>query len=331
MTATDASSEPGGDRESETDVDERVPPDAGTDHPDWYEWNHDSATVNGVDLHYVEEGDPSDPLVLFLHGFPEFWYAWRHQLPALAEGGYHAVAPDMRGYNESEKPTDVEDYRIEELVGDVAGLVEHFGAEEAVVVGHDWGGVVAWETAIRRPDVVGKLCVMNAPHMGAYFREVRNNLGQLRKSWYTFFFQLPVFPERMFSSDDYAGVAAPLRQDPLDPEDAFSEEDVERYKDAAAKRGALTATINYYRAPGSFGDPLTLLKGLVPLFKRDTTVDVPTLVCWGERDAYLSSGLADLDPWVGDLRVTRYPDASHWIQAEVPEQVNARLVEFLAE
>lgn len=297
-------------------------------HPEWHEWDRDRARVDGVDIHYVAEGDPGDQLVLFLHGFPEFWYAWRHQLPALAEAGYHAVAPDLRGYNESSKPGNVEDYAVERLVDDVAALVEQFGHGDAVIVGHDWGGIVAWETAIRRPDVLGKLAVLNAPHPGAYLRGLRRNPTQLRKSWYAFFFQLPWLPERVLARNDYASLDGMLRGT---APDAFSEADVERYKDALAKRGALTAALNYYRAGGSFGDPATLLRELVPAFARNTTIEsVPTLVLWGERDAALEPGLADVAPWVRDLRVERFPEASHWIQADVPEAVNEELLAFVA-
>jgi len=296
------------------------------DHPNWHEWDRDMTRVNGVDVHYVAAGDPDDPLVLLLHGFPEFWYAWRHQLPALADAGYHVVAPDLRGYNESGKPSGTEQYRVDRLVDDVVALVSDFGHDDAAVVAHDWGGIVGWETAIRCPEVVRRLAVLNAPHPGAYLRELRRGREQWMRSWYAFLFQLPTVPEWMLSRNDYESLEGILRGS---APDAFSREDVERYKVATAKRGALTAALNYYRAGGSFGDPLTLLKRLVPSLGRDTSVDVPTLVLWGERDTALVPELADVERWVDDLRVERYPEVSHWIQAEIPEAVNEELAGFL--
>ncbi len=208
------------------------------------ELTHDDAVVNGVRLHYVESGN--GPLVLLLHGFPEFWYSWREQIPALAAAGYHVVAPDMRGYNASEKPHGVDAYRTDELVADVTGLIDHFGEENAHVVGHDWGGAVAWQVGIERPERVDKLAVLNAPHP-VRFREVLRTPSQLKRSWYMFFFQLPWLPERFLSARGYESIENIFRDSAKNPE-AFDEEDVRRYVEAAAQPGALTGSINYYRA-----------------------------------------------------------------------------------
>src|SRR5579884_3024966 len=158
-------------------------------------WTHRHASVNGVRLHYVEAG--RGPLVVLLHGFPEFWYSWRHQIPALAAAGFRVLAPDLRGYNESDKPPGVAAYGLERVAGDVAALVRHAGERRAAVVGHDWGGGIAWWLAMHRPDVVGRLAVLNAPHPAAFRRELRTP-GQLLRSWYVFFFQLPALPEWLF-------------------------------------------------------------------------------------------------------------------------------------
>src|SRR5262245_37404008 len=174
-------------------------------------WEHREAVVNGVRLHYVEAG--SGPLVVLLHGFPEFWYCWRHQLPALAAAGFRAVAVDLRGYNESDKPPGARSYRLGVLVEAVAGLIEHLGADRGGVVGHDWGGVVAWVLAMRRPERVERLVAINAPHPAAWLRE-RKDPAQLLRSWYTFFFQLPLLPEWVIQAGDFFLIERMLTREP---------------------------------------------------------------------------------------------------------------------
>ena len=282
------------------------------------DWVHRHAVVNGVRLHYVEYG--SGPLVVLLHGFPEFWYAWRHQIPAIAAAGYRVIALDQRGYNLSDKPKGVGHYRLEALLGDVLGIIRHAGEQRAVVAGHDWGGAIAWNFAMRHPEAVEKLIVLNAPHPQRFLDEI-TGFSQLRKSWYMLFFQLPWLPERLLRAGDYAGLANTLRTDPVHP-GAFDEADIAHYKQAISQPGALTATINYYRA----------LFRLNPFrYKHSITrIDIPTLLIWGEQDRYLGIRLTEgLEPWVPKLRLERIPDASHWVQAEVPERVNALIVEFL--
>jgi pimeloyl-ACP methyl ester carboxylesterase len=308
-------------------------------HPDDPEnWRHDTVRVNGIDLHYVTvDPDPGDvdhptgdpPLVVLLHGFPEFWYAWRHQLDPLAEAGYRVVAPDLRGYNHSSRPAGVDSYRPAQLVADVRGLVEALGHAQAAVVGHDWGGAVAWETAIREPDLVRQLVVLNAPHPEAYRRALLRSPEQLYKSWYVFLFQVPWLPERLLAADDYRAVEAMLT-DTVAPE-AFSKADVERYKDAMARSGSLSGAINYYRAIAREGASRQVRSLLPGVEARDATVRVPTLVVWGERDRALSTDLLDgLGQWVPDLRIERLPAASHWVQADAPDRVTALLLGFLS-
>jgi pimeloyl-ACP methyl ester carboxylesterase len=282
------------------------------------DWVHQVAVVNDVRLHYVEYGD--GPLVLLLHGFPEFWYAWRHQIPALAAAGYRVIALDQRGYNRSDKPKGVRHYRLDALLDDVLGIIRHAGEQSAVVVGHDWGGAIAWNFAMRHPQAVEKLIVLNAPHPQRFLEELLT-FSQLRKSWYMFLFQLPWLPEMLIRSGDYAGLAQTLRNEPVHP-GAFGEADVAHYKQAISQPGALTATINYYRA----------LFRTNPLQYRHSImrIDVPTLLIWGEQDRYLGLCLTEgLEPWVPKLRLERIPDASHWVQAEVPERINALMVNFL--
>jgi pimeloyl-ACP methyl ester carboxylesterase len=288
--------------------------------------HHRFAVVNGVCLHYVEAlPQPAAVkgkarLCLLLHGFPEFWYSWRHQLPALAAAGFRALAPDLRGYNESDKPGRVADYRLERLADDVAGLIAHAGESDAVVAGHDWGGGIAWYLPLRHPRLVRRLIVLNAPHPAAFLRELRTP-AQLARSWYMFFFQLPGLPEWALRAGDFALLERTLRTDPVRP-GAFTDEDVRRYKAALARPGALTAAVNYYRAA---------FLGFGRLRRQVRPVAVPTLLVWGERDRYLGPRLTEgLGPWVPNLRLVRLPDSSHWVQNDAPDEVNRLMLDFLA-
>jgi epoxide hydrolase 4 len=279
---------------------------------------HGYADLGDVRLHFVEAGQ--GPLVILLHGFPEFWYSWRHQIPALALAGYHVIAPDMRGYNRSDKPHGVRAYRGEVLTRDVARLIEGVGAKRAAVVGHDWGGGVAWQFAMRYPERLARLVILNAPHP-ARFVTAFCSWRQLRKSWYMFFFQLPWLPEASLRACNFAPLRHVMRTEPV-RSGAFSPAEIEQYVAAAAQPGALTATINYYRALFR-QNPVQALGSIRP-------IDAPTLVIWGERDPYLGSELAEpARSWVPNLRVERLPDASHWVQIDRPERTNQLLLDFL--
>jgi pimeloyl-ACP methyl ester carboxylesterase len=279
--------------------------------------------TGGVRLHCAEVGEASPdrlPVVL-LHGFPEFWYTWRRQMPALAEAGFHAVAPDLRGYNLSDKPPRVSDYRIELLAADVAAVVRRVagGRGRAHVVGHDWGGVVAWHLAMHHPDVVEKLVILNAPHPAAYLRELRRP-RQLVRSWYAFFFQVPRAPEALIRLRNFRSLRDLFRRGPARP-GAFNEGDIDRYVEAFSQPGALTAALNYYRAAFR-GGPAGVARSV-------RTIDIPTLLVWGERDRYLVPHLTrGLERWVTRLRVERLPGATHWVQHDDPETVNRLLLAF---
>lgn len=291
--------------------------------------SHEEAIVNGVRLHYVEAGE--GPLVVLLHGFPEHWHVWREQISALVDAGYRVVAPDMRGYNRSEKPHGVEAYRIGTLVEDVLALIERCGEGRATVVGHDWGGVIAWEVAARHPEVVDRLVVLNAPHPAVYRQELRSRRSDQRKrSSYALFFQLPWLPEALFRARGYRAIERLFREGPEDP-DAFDAEEIARYERACARPGAMTSMLNYYRAlfrghlrsvlPGRARPDETTIAGVI---------DRPTLLIWGMRDRALSPRLTEgLERWVPDLRVECLPGASHWVQADEPDRVNELLIEFL--
>lgn len=291
--------------------------------PPPYQVHHRFVRVNGVTLHYVD-AHPSTAdggkLCLLLHGFPEFWYSWRHQIPALAAAGFHVLAPDLRGYNLSDKPRGISAYRIDALLGDAIGLIESTGAKRASIAGHDWGGVIAWQLALHHPRVVEKLVILNAPHPAAYRRELRS-WRQLLKSWYVFFFQVPGLPEVLLGARDFDWLDRALRRQSVHPQ-AFGSEDVRRYKQALARPGALTATLNHYRA--------FVRHPTQSAARDDAAINVPVLLLWGERDSYLSPRLREgLDAWVPHLRVVRFPDASHWIQNDAPERVNRLMIDFL--
>ena len=285
-------------------------------------WTHHVGEVNGVRLHWVEQG--SGPLLVLLHGFPEFWWGWHRQLPALAAAGFRVAAPDMRGYNLSGKPKGAASYRVGILVQDVVALVRHLGEERAHLAGHDWGGVVAWRTAMRHPEVVDRLVIANAPHPSVFSRELRHP-RQFLRSWYAMFFQLPLLPEALFRANGYAVLERIFRRGPARA-GAFSDDDVRRYKEAAARPGALTAMLNYYR---SFARSLAR-RGEGGAAGPRRTIDRPTLVIWGERDTALSPhNLDGLERYVADLRVERIAEASHWVLADAPERVNRLMIDFL--
>lgn len=309
-------------------------PRAHPDDPD--HWHHETAFVNGIELHYVTvDPDPdavthptgTAPLVVLLHGFPEHWYAWRHQLDPLAAAGYRVVAPDLRGYNHSEQPDGVDSYRPAELVADIRGLIEHRGASRAALVGHDWGGLLAWECAIREPEMVAQLAVLNAPHPAQYREQLRSSPEQLARSWYVFAAQLPWVPDRLL----YAGrdrLVEGLATATVDPE-AFTTTDIERYREAIERSG-LTGPLNYYRAMARETIESELRAFVPGRTRRDEQIDVPTLVCWGEQDPALAVTLLEgIERWVPDNRVVRLPDASHWVQADAPDRVTSELRSFL--
>ena len=279
---------------------------------------HRYADLGDVRLHYVEAGE--GPLVLLLHGFPQFWYEWRHQIPALVEAGFRVVAPDMRGYNLSDKPPGVGAYRVQVLVRDMERLILACGEQTAAVVGHNWGAIVAWFAAMRYPERVGRLAILNVPHP-ARFMDGLLSPQQLLRSSYVFFFQIPWLPEEVIRAGNFTLLRSVLRRDPVRP-GALTAEDIERYTEAMARPGVLTATLNYYRA---------LLR-----HPRDTQallgrIEAPVLVIWGEKDRALSRWLADPPlPWVPNLlRVERLPEASHWVAEDRPREVNALLLDFL--
>ncbi|HET6763382.1 MAG TPA: alpha/beta hydrolase [Longimicrobiaceae bacterium] len=277
-------------------------------------WAHRDVRTNGIRLHAVEMG--RGPLVLLLHGFPECWYAWRHQLPRLARAGFHAVAPDLRGYNLSDRPGEMEAYRVHELAADVAGLVAALGHDRAALVGHDWGGVVAWAAAELHPERVDRLVIVNAPHPRGFRRALRHPSQALR-SWYAGFFQLPGLPEAMLAAGGFALLRRIFRSHPR-RRDAYTAADVEVYRQAWARPGALKAMLDYYRAVR------------LPSPRLTGRIAQPTLVVWGDRDRHLRRQMVgQMGRWVPNLHVRHLPDASHWVPAEEPELLATTIADFL--
>jgi pimeloyl-ACP methyl ester carboxylesterase len=275
------------------------------------------AEIGDVRLHYVEAGE--GPLIVLLHGFPEFWFSWRSQIGPLAAAGFRVVAPDMRGYNLSSRPAGVAAYDAGRLAADVRGLVRERGAESALLVGHDWGASVAWETAMSHPEVVERLVILNVPHSRRLLRGLRTP-RQLRKSWYFFFFQLPQLPERVARARRWWYFRHLLR----DARPAYTPQEIERYVEAWSQPGAAAAMINYYRAAFR-QSPKRAAARLRP-------IQAPTLVIWGQRDRFLGPELAEPDrDDVPNLdRVVRLPDASHWVHHDEAERVTQLLVDFFA-
>src|SRR5689334_3225663 len=238
--------------------------------------NEAYAELSEVRLHYVEEGE--GPLVVLLHGFPEAWFGWRFQIPALAQAGFRVVAPDLRGFNLSSKPDGVSPYQLDHVAFDIKELIESLGQEPACVAGHDWGAATTWELAMRHPEVVRRLAIMNFPHprRGA---GARTNPRQLVKSWYFGLFQLPWLPEHLLPRDDWAGLKQGFAKDAR--AGTFTPEDAARYVEAWEQPGARTSMLNYYRAA-------VRRRGA-----HITPIEAPTLVMWSDRDRYILAELAE--------------------------------------
>lgn len=288
---------------------------------------HKYVTANGLKFHYVSLGDPSKPLMLLLHGFPEFWFSWRHQLKAFSDN-YHVVAVDLRGYNETERPPRTCDYALPHLRQDVAELIPALGHSKAVLVGHDWGGAIAWAVAQRHPDLVTKLVVMNCPHTRVFQRTITSTWAQLMKSWYMFLFQLPWLPEFMLSRRDYGYFTAVFRGKKAGVRnlEAFPPEAVEAYKYVFSQPGASTGPINYIRCIFSSANSAPAERQIA---RRK--IETPTLLLWGDDDMFLERSMADgHGDFVTNLTVKHIPKCSHWVQQDVPDLVNEYVREFLA-
>jgi epoxide hydrolase 4 len=282
------------------------------------ELEHSYIETNGVKLHVVQAGPKSGVPVILLHGFPEFWYGWRKQIPALAEAGCRVIVPDQRGYNLSDKPKGVKNYDVYTLVDDILGLIDALEYEKVNLVGHDWGAIVAWTLANKYPERLHKLSIMNAPHPAVMKRFLLRDFEQMRRSWYVYLFQLPWIPEAWMKRDNWRGAASALRGDGRIH--TFTNEDIVKYKEAWSQPEAMTSMLNWYRAAVRYQLPIP----------KDPRIKVPTLMMWGMKDFALSHRMArpSMD-YVDEGNLILFPDATHWVQLDAAEEVNHYLVDFL--
>jgi pimeloyl-ACP methyl ester carboxylesterase len=285
-----------------------------------------SIPTNGIRLHAEAAGPQDGPLVILLHGFPEYWGGWLNQLGPLSQAGLRVVAPDQRGYNLSDKPREVSAYRIDQLTLDVLGIMDYFGRDKACVVGHDWGAAVAWYTASQHPQRVEKLAILNVPHQAAMNRALTKPLWrQLRKSWYIFAFQTPRLPEWAFRRQHYRPMLAAILRSARP--NAFSPDEQKRLVEAWSQPSAITGGINWYRAMLRQAFRMGPKRGTAHFQRR---VTCPTLLLWGDQDAFLEPILADWSmEWVDHGRLLHFPNATHWLAHEEPEAVNRELIGFL--
>ncbi|WP_199517489.1 alpha/beta fold hydrolase [Haloferax sp. Atlit-12N] len=271
--------------------------------------------VNGVRLHVVTAGDSDDPLVVLLHGHPDFWYGWRAQIPRLVEAGFRVVVPDQRGCNLSEAPDGIDSYRVSELTADVCALIRDEGRESAHLIGHDFGGFVAWNVALRQPSAVDRLGILNVPHPAVYRTTLRSSPEQIARSWYVWFYQLPRLPEWILSWNDASRMVAALEK--TSNPGTFDRETIDRYR-AAWRHTGIGPRIDWYRG---------FLRTESP--PREV-VTQPTLVCWGEDDIALVPSMAKQSiDYCEDGRLRTFPDASHWVHHE-REEVTDELIRHLS-
>jgi pimeloyl-ACP methyl ester carboxylesterase len=271
--------------------------------------------VNGITIHAIQEGDAHQQVIVFLHGFPEYSYAWHKQLPFFAAQGFYALAPDQRGYNLSSKPKGVKSYVIDTLVEDMAAWIQQLTPHPVILVGHDWGGGVAWALALKYPHLLSKLVILNMPHWAVMKQQLKSNFKQMLKSWYVLFFQIPALPQILSRMWNFKLMAKSLTG--TSNKGTFSRQDLLLYKSAWRQPSALTSMINWYRA----------LK--YDLKKSYGKVTVPTLVIWGKNDTALSFEMARLSVdqcTNGTLKVI--DDATHWLHHEKPDMVNNLILDF---
>jgi len=270
----------------------------------------------GLTLHAVVAGPKDGPVVVLLHGFPEFWYGWRKQIEPLAAAGFRVIVPDQRGYNLSSKPHGVTSYALPELASDVIAIADQLGQQKIFLAGHDWGAAVAWSTALLHPGRIEKLAVLNVPHPSVMRRYVYTRLPQTLRSWYIFFFQIPWLPEAFLSAFNFRAAARALQGSSRPG--TFSAEDLVQYRAAWSQPRALTAMSHWYRAAMRYRMPFS-----------DRTVRVPTRILWGERDRFLMAEMAHESlRYCASGELFTFAEASHWLQHEQPDRVCQLLVQF---
>jgi len=279
---------------------------------------HRQITANRINLHVVQDGPSTGRFVILLHGFPEFWYGWRQQIPHLAAAGYRVWAPDQRGYNLSDKPDGIAAYTLDELGADVISLMDAAGQETALVVGHDWGAAVAWWVAAKYPARLARMVVINVPHGAVLIKHLRRNFAQMRKSWYMFFFQLPWLPENLARLQNWNMLAQALKNSSRPG--TFTDYDLDIYRRAWSQPKAYTSMLNWYRA--------VMQKPPTP--PDNLRITVPTLLIWGAQDRFLGRELAQPSiDLCDDGRLVFFEEATHWVQHEEADRVNELIDIFL--
>lgn len=275
--------------------------------------------TNGIRLQVTQAGSRYGPLVLLLHGFPDFWYGWRRQIKPLAEAGMRVWAPDQRGYNLSDKPYGIAAYRLDELAKDVLGLIDAAGVDRCYLAGHDWGGAVAWWMALHFPERLYKLAILNMPHPAVMLRTLGSSPAQLRKSWYLFYFQLPFLPEAMLRNKDWEYMVRMLVGG--SKPGTFSAEDIDQYRHAWWRKNAITSMLNWYRAAAR----------IPPELSGELRIRVPTMILWGAQDVALGREMAETTLDLCDQgKLVFFENSSHWVQLDEAEAVNKYLVDFFS-
>lgn len=282
------------------------------------ELEHSYINTSGIHLHVVQAGPKSGIPVVLLHGFPEFWYGWRKQIPALAEAGCRVIVPDQRGYNLSDKPKGVKNYDIYTLVDDILGLIKALDYEKVNLVGHDWGAVIAWALALSYPERLHKLVIMNVPHPAVMRKFLRRDFEQIRRSWYGGFFQIPWLPEKILSANNFRAMVREMKNSAK--KNTFTNEDFEKYKEAWSQPDAMMSMLNWYRA----------IVQHPPKMPDAPRVKVRTLMMWGMKDFALSHRMArpSMD-YCDDGNLILFPESTHWIHLDAADEVNHYLVDFL--
>jgi pimeloyl-ACP methyl ester carboxylesterase len=280
--------------------------------------------TNHINQHVMTDGPENGTAVILLHGFPQFYYGWKDQIPALVDAGFRVIVPDQRGYNLSDKPKGISAYDVDILANDIVGLLDHFGIQKAKIIGHDWGAVVAWTIAINHPERLEKLAILNVPHPDVMTDFVLHNSAQRKKSWYVFFFQIPWFVEWSLRKNNFEYLARMLTRSGR--KSTFTDADVAEYKKAWSQKGALTGMVNWYRA--------VMRRGLRSALHRKKSparrVHVPTMMLWGKRDIALSVEMAQQSIDLCDQgELTIYDKSTHWVQHDASEEVNQKLIEFM--
>jgi pimeloyl-ACP methyl ester carboxylesterase len=273
----------------------------------------DFIEINGVKLHIVFSGPQDGEPVILLHGFPDAWFGWENQISFLASAGYRVIIPDQRGYNLSDKPRGKSNYRMELLVKDLIGLADNLKLEQFFLVGHDFGAMVAWWTALYFPERIKRMIIANVPHPKVMRDTLKKDLKQLRKSWYAFFFRIPRLPERMIRLRNWKLIASAMAK-------GLTEEQLNRYKEAWAQPNAIGSMINWYRAFGSKFSKKA----------KSFEVSVPTLILWGRKDPHLSYKMAPLsEKMCLEGQLETFEEASHWVHQDEPDRFNQSMIEFL--